>query len=71
LQYQDLFLSNYVLGPFIGSGQTAIAAKKTQRHYVGYDINEEYVELAGRRIKEFLMEFNSPKLFDFRQKKVR
>ncbi len=47
------FEGEVVLDPFIGSGQAAIAAKKTRRHYVGYDINEEYVKLAKRRIKEF------------------
>jgi DNA modification methylase len=41
-----------VLDPFIGSGQTAIAAIKTRRHYVGYDINEEYVKLAEKRIMD-------------------
>ena len=59
------FEGEVVLDPFMGSGQTAIAAIKTNRHYVGYDIEEEYVKLAERRIKEFLIEFKSPKLFDF------
>ncbi|RLF38902.1 MAG: site-specific DNA-methyltransferase, partial [Thermoplasmata archaeon] len=54
-----------VLDPFMGSGQTAIAAIKTNRHFIGYDIEEEYVKLSEKRIKEFLMEFKSPKLFDF------
>ncbi|GAI15043.1 unnamed protein product, partial [marine sediment metagenome] len=39
-----------ILDPFVGSGQAAIAAIKTNRHYVGYDISEEYVKLAERRI---------------------
>ena len=43
-----------VLDPFMGSGQTAIAAIKANRHYVGYDINEEYVRLAERRIRQIL-----------------
>jgi len=59
------FEEEVVLDPFVGSGQAAIAAIKTKRHYLGYDISEEYVRLAERRIKEFLLEFNSPKLFDF------
>jgi site-specific DNA-methyltransferase (adenine-specific) len=63
------FEGEVVLDPFIGSGQTAIAAIKTQRHYVGYEINEEYVKLAERRIKEFSLNFNAPKLFDFEEKK--
>lgn len=58
------FEGEVVLDPFIGSGQAAIAAIKTQRHYVGYDINEEYVKLAERRIKEFSSKFNTPKLFE-------
>ncbi len=57
------FEEELVLDPFIGSGQAAIAAIKTNRHYVGYDISEEYVKLAERRIKQFLLEFKSPRLF--------
>lgn len=63
------FEGEVVLDPFIGSGQTAIAAIKTKRQYVGYDINEEYVKLAERRIKEFSTVFNAPKLFDSAQKR--
>jgi len=58
------FEGEVVLDPFMGSGQTAIAAIKTKRHYVGYDINEEYVKLAERRIKEFSLEFGFAKLFE-------
>ena len=58
------FEGEVILDPFMGSGQAAIAAIKTNRHYVGYEINEEYVKLAERRIKEFLLQFKSPKLFD-------
>ena len=41
-----------VLDPFIGSGTTAIAAQKLNRHYVGYEINDEYCKLAKTRIIE-------------------
>lgn len=58
------FEGEVILDPFMGSGQAAIAAIKTSRHYVGYEINEEYVKLAEKRIKEFLLRFKSPKLFD-------
>ncbi len=47
------FEEEVVLDPFMGSGQTAIAALKTKRFYVGYDISAEYVELANKRIKIF------------------
>ena len=57
LPYRLIQLYTYsdevVLDPFMGSGQTAIAALKTGRHYVGYEINEEYVELAQGRIADF------------------
>ncbi|MBW1973743.1 MAG: site-specific DNA-methyltransferase [Deltaproteobacteria bacterium] len=62
------FKDEIVLDPFIGSGQVAIAAIKTKRHYIGYEIEEEYVKLAEKRIKEFSVKFNSPKLFDFKSK---
>ena len=54
------FKGEIVLDPFMGSGQTAIAAIRTGRKYVGYEIEEEYVRLAERRIKEA----NQPTLFD-------
>jgi len=63
------FEGEVVLDPFIGSGQSAIAAVKTNRHYVGYEINREYVQLASRRIKDFSTVFHSPKLFLVREKK--
>ncbi|MCW7078913.1 MAG: site-specific DNA-methyltransferase [Canidatus Methanoxibalbensis ujae] len=57
LPYRLIQLYTYegevVLDPFMGSGQTAIAAIKTGRLYIGYDIEEEYVKLAERRIKEY------------------
>ena len=46
------FAGDVVLDPFMGSGQTAIAAVHAGRHYVGYEISEEYVALAERRIEE-------------------
>ena len=56
LPYRLIQLYTYkdevVLDPFIGSGQTALAALKAERHYAGYEINEEYLELAEKRISE-------------------
>ena len=44
------FKNDVVLDPFMGSGQTAIAALKASRHYIGYELNPEYVNLANARI---------------------
>jgi len=44
-----------VLDPFIGSGTTAVAAIQAKRHFIGFDLVPEYVELAVRnceRVKE-------------------
>lgn len=45
------FSNETVLDPFMGSGQTALAARKAGRNYVGYELNEEYVKLARSRIE--------------------
>lgn len=43
-----------VLDPFMGSGQTAIAAIEARRHYLGYEIDPDYVALARRRVQQFI-----------------
>jgi DNA modification methylase len=44
------YRGDLVLDPFMGSGSTALAAIRTERHYVGFDTDEAYVALAERRI---------------------
>ena len=39
-----------VLDPFAGSGSTLLVAKKLGRSYMGFELSEEYVRLAGERI---------------------
>ena len=46
------FKQDVVLDPFMGSGTTAVAAQKTNRQWVGYDISEEYVEITHHRLSE-------------------
>ena len=40
-----------VLDPFIGSGTTAVVAKRNNREYIGIDLNSEYIELAKSRVE--------------------
>lgn len=54
------FSNEVVLDPFMGSGQTALAALKAGRHYVGYELNEEYLALANGRIATFNAEKGAP-----------
>ena len=43
-----------ILDPFMGSGTTAVSAIKSDRKFVGYDISQEYIDLAEKRLKPFL-----------------
>lgn len=53
------FENDVVIDPFVGSGSACLAALKSKRYYVGYDIAPEYVALAERRIKSYLQERTS------------
>jgi modification methylase len=50
------FAGEVVLDPFMGSGQTALAALQADRHYVGYEIEPSYLALAKKRINQFILE---------------
>ena len=41
-----------VLDPFMGAGTTAVAAKSQGKHYIGVDLNPNYVALAEERIRK-------------------
>jgi len=45
------FNNDVVLDPFCGSGTTCLAAYKANRHYIGYEINQEYILLAENRLE--------------------
>jgi DNA modification methylase len=47
-----------VLDPFVGSGTTLVAAQDLERNAVGFDLKQEYVDLAHSRISR-------PRLTDF------
>ena len=39
-----------VLDPFVGSGTTLLAAQDTDRNCVGFDLQEKYIRLCGKRL---------------------
>ena len=45
-----------VLDPFVGSGSTAVGAKKLGRNYIGFDISKEYCKIAERRLRETVVD---------------
>jgi site-specific DNA-methyltransferase (adenine-specific) len=40
-----------VLDPFIGTGTTAVAAKRLGRRFIGIDVDPKYVEIANRKLQ--------------------
>lgn len=40
-----------VLDPFMGSGTTAMMARKFGRRFIGFELNQEYVDIAEARLK--------------------
>jgi len=45
------FEGEVVLDPFMGSGSTAVAAVRTGRTFVGYEVAPEYVAVCRERIR--------------------
>lgn len=39
-----------VLDPFMGSGTTAVTCLKNGRHYIGFELNEKYCDIAQQRV---------------------
>src|SRR5215469_3340735 len=44
------FKDDIILDPFMGSGTTAVSALKSGRNFIGYDISQEYISLANKRL---------------------
>ncbi|MDO8654625.1 MAG: site-specific DNA-methyltransferase [Undibacterium sp.] len=53
-----------ILDPFMGSGTTAIAAKRCGRHFVGFELNPDYCQIIETRLAspeaELLVQSNAP-----------
>lgn len=44
--------NDVVLDPFIGSGTTAVACKRLNRKFIGFEISQKYVDLANKRLQK-------------------
>ena len=55
------FKNDIILDPFLGSGTTAISALKSNRSFIGYEINEDYKTISEKRIQMILNQIT----FDF------
>ncbi|UDY34221.1 DNA-methyltransferase [Dermatobacter hominis] len=54
LRLIDLYTyeGDVVLDPFMGSGSTAVAAVRSDRRYVGFDTDPDYVSIADQRVAD-------------------
>ena len=43
-------LGDVILDPFLGSGTTAVASKELGRQYIGFEIDEEFYDIAKNRL---------------------
>ena len=41
-----------ILDPFMGSGTTGVVAKRTDRNFIGIELDEDYFKIAQERIQE-------------------
>jgi site-specific DNA-methyltransferase (adenine-specific) len=51
------YVGDTVLDPFVGTGTTAVVAKRSGRHYIGIDISPDYVGLANAKLN---FEYKTP-----------
>ena len=54
-----------VLDPFIGSGTTALAAKRLNRKYIGVDNSENYVSIARQKLQEINQKHSNGYIYQY------
>lgn len=59
-----------LLAPFSGAGSECVAAKMTGRHYIGFEIEEEYCKISEARLAHAEKESEQINLFQFAQEET-
>jgi site-specific DNA-methyltransferase (adenine-specific)/site-specific DNA-methyltransferase (cytosine-N4-specific) len=49
-------IGDLVLDPFIGVGTTAVACDNLSRNWIGFELEQEYIDIANKRISDNLIE---------------
>lgn len=47
------YIGDTILDPFMGSGTTAVVSSKLNRNYMGFELNQDYIDLANKRIEQY------------------
>ena len=50
VELNKIYCGDVVLDPFMGAGTTALVARELGRHYVGIELNPEYIGIAEKRL---------------------
>ena len=67
------FVGDTVLDPFLGSGTTCLAARKLGRNSVGYEVNEDFLQIIKEKLdidknpRDFEITFQKKKSIDFKK----
>ena len=59
-----------MLTPFAGTGSECVAAKITGRHYIGFEIDEEYCKISKERLIHSQSENETISLFTSPQEDI-
>lgn len=43
-------IGGIVLDPFMGAGTTAVVARKLNRNFIGFELNQDYIDIANKRL---------------------
>lgn len=64
VELMEMYVSNsslageVVLDPFMGSGSTGVACVKTNRNFIGIELDQNYFDIAKQRIAALIAEFD-------------
>ena len=61
------FVGDTVLDPFLGTGTTSVAAAKTGRNSIGFEVDDHYFELASMRLHNETSSLFSTTTIDIRR----
>ncbi|HMJ78504.1 MAG TPA: site-specific DNA-methyltransferase [Iamia sp.] len=65
------WVDDLVLDPFMGAGSTLVAAERTERKYVGFDLDPDFVELSRARVRQETERLDRKPIFALKPSQIR